>query len=63
MLSRTFPGMLTDELSDYLYLRTAGHIGSLAMLINRGCQRAARTGAELLNKELLEEVKIDAASE
>ncbi|WP_327347025.1 hypothetical protein [Streptomyces europaeiscabiei] len=55
--------MLTDELSDYLYLRTAGHIGSLAMLINRGCQRAARTGAELLNKELLEEVKIDAASE
>ncbi|WP_327723549.1 AAA family ATPase [Streptomyces europaeiscabiei] len=63
VLSRTFPGMLTDALSDYLYLRTTGHIGSLATLINRGCQRAARTGTELLNKELLEEVKIDAASE
>ncbi|WP_367324579.1 AAA family ATPase [Streptomyces sp. HUAS ZL42] len=63
VLSQMFPGMLTDELSDYLYLRSAGCIGSLMTLINRGCQRAARTGAELLNKNLLEEVKIDAASE
>lgn len=63
VLTRKFPGMLADELSDYLYFRTTGHIGSLMTLVNRGCQRAARTGAELLNEELLERVKIDAASE
>ncbi|MFD3308609.1 AAA family ATPase [Streptomyces sp. NPDC058656] len=62
VLSRTFAGVLTG-LSDYLYLRTTGHIGSLVTLINRGCQRAARTGTELLTKKLLDEVKIDAASE
>ncbi|WP_030616302.1 AAA family ATPase [Streptomyces fulvoviolaceus] len=62
VLSRMFAGMLTDGLSDYLYRRTTGHIGSLVTLINRGCQRAARTGTELLTKKLLEEVKIDAAS-
>ncbi|MCZ4095252.1 ATP-binding protein [Streptomyces sp. H39-C1] len=63
VLARKFPGMLADELSDYLYFRTTGHIGSLMTLINRGCQRAARTGAERLDRRLLEQVKIDAASE
>ena len=28
--------MLADELSDYLFARTTGHIGSLMDLINRG---------------------------
>lgn len=32
-------------------------------LINRGCQRAVRTGAERLDEELLDRVKNDAASE
>ncbi|MGX9225095.1 hypothetical protein ACWV95_00190 [Streptomyces albus] len=32
-------------------------------LINRGCQRAARTGAELLDEDLLDQVKLDAAAE
>jgi hypothetical protein len=32
-------------------------------LINRGCQRAVRTGAEHLDADLLDHVKIDAASE
>ncbi|MFD4554899.1 TniB family NTP-binding protein [Streptomyces sp. NPDC058469] len=63
VLCRKFPGMLADELSDYLYIRTTGHIGSLMTLINRGCQRAARTGAELLDEELLDQVKLDAAAE
>lgn len=63
VLSRSFPGMLADELSDYLFYRTTGHIGSLMTLINRGCQRAVRSGAELLSEDLLNEVKIDAASE
>jgi hypothetical protein len=56
-------GMLADELSDYLFARSTGHIGSLMTLINRGCQRAVRTGVEQLNKELLDRVKNDAASE
>jgi hypothetical protein len=63
VLCRKFPGMLADELSDYLYIRTTGHIGSLMTLINRGCQRAARTGIELLDEELLDQVKPDAAAE
>lgn len=63
VLCRKFPGMLADELSDYLYLRTTGHIGSLMTLINRGCQRAARTGVELLDAELLDQVKLDAGAE
>lgn len=57
------PGMLADELSDYLFARSTGHIGSLMTLINRGCQRAVRTGAENLSRELLDLVKNDAASE
>ncbi len=32
------PGMLADDLSDYLFARSTGHIGSLMTLINRGCQ-------------------------
>ncbi|MFE7112770.1 TniB family NTP-binding protein [Streptomyces sp. NPDC057575] len=63
VLCRKFPGMLADELSDYFYIRTTGHIGSLMTLINRGCQRAARTGTELLDEDLLDQVKLDAAAE
>lgn len=57
------PGMLVDDLSDYLFVRSTGHIGSLMTLINRGCQRAVRTGAERLDRDLLDRVKNDAASE
>lgn len=63
VLARKYPGMLADDLSDYLYIRTTGHIGSLMTLINRGCQRAARTGTELLDQELLNQVKLDAGAE
>ena len=42
------PGMIVDDLSDYLFARSTGHIGSLMTLINRGCQRAVRSGAENL---------------
>lgn len=57
------PGMLADELSDYLFARSTGHIGSLMTLINRGCQRAVRSGAEHLDRDLLDGVKNDEASE
>jgi hypothetical protein len=56
-------GMLADELNDYLYARSTGHIGSLMTLINRGCVRAVRTKAERLSEELLDQVPIDAAAE
>jgi hypothetical protein len=32
-------------------------------LVNRGCQRAIRTGEERLTADLLDRVKIDAAAE
>jgi len=51
------PGMLADELSDYLFARSTGHIGSLMTLINRGCQRAVRTGTEVLTRDLMDRVK------
>lgn len=62
-LAGKFPGMLADSLSDYLFARSTGHIGSLMTLINRGCQRAVRTGAERLDRELMDKVKNDAAAE
>lgn len=63
VLADKYPGMIADELSDYLFARSTGHIGSLMTLINRGCQRAVRTGAERLDIALLDQVKNDAASE
>lgn len=56
------PGMLTD-LSDYLFIRSTGHIGSLMELLRRGCVKAIRTGAETLNQKVFDSVKIDSAAE
>ncbi|WP_241059937.1 ATP-binding protein [Streptomyces marispadix] len=44
VLADRYPGMIADDLSDYLFARSTGHIGSLMTLINRGCQKAVRTG-------------------
>ncbi|MBV9026169.1 MAG: AAA family ATPase [Streptomycetaceae bacterium] len=63
VLADKHPGMIADDLSDYLFARSTGHIGSLMTLINRGCQKAVRTGAERLDEDLLSTVKNDAASE
>ncbi|MEY9997123.1 hypothetical protein ABIE67_009155 [Streptomyces sp. V4I8] len=63
VLADTYPGMLADDLSDYLFARSTGHIGSLMTLVNRGCQRAVRTGTERLTRDLLEQVRNDAAAE
>jgi hypothetical protein len=63
VLAGKYPGMLADELSDYLFARSTGHIGSLMTLVSRGCQRAIRTGAERLDTGLLDQVKNDAAAE
>lgn len=63
VLANTGRGMLADELPDYLYERSTGHIGSLMTLIRVGCSRAIRNGHEELTKELLESVKLDGAAE
>ncbi|GGV57488.1 hypothetical protein [Streptomyces spectabilis] len=63
VLADAYPGMLADDLSDYLFARSTGHIGSLMTLVNRGCQRARRTGTECLTRDLLDQVRNDAASE
>jgi hypothetical protein len=63
VLADKHPGMLADDLSDYLFARSTGHIGSLMTLINRGCQRATRTRTEHLSQDLLDSVRNDAASE
>jgi hypothetical protein len=63
VLAESFPGMLADELSDYLFARSTGHISSLMTLINRGCQRAVRTGTERLDRELMDRIRNDEAAE
>jgi hypothetical protein len=63
VLADKHPGMLADDLAGYLFARSTGHIGSLMSLVNRGAQRAVRTGAEHLNAALLDRVKIDEAAE
>jgi hypothetical protein len=62
VLSRTHQGMLVD-LSAKLFERSSGRIGPLTTLINRACQRAVVTGAECIDRELLDKVRTDAASE
>jgi hypothetical protein len=57
------PGMLAEDLSEYLYARSTGHIGSLMELIRRGCARAVRTGGEALSREVFDTIKIDSAAE
>jgi sarcosine oxidase delta subunit len=63
VLGSKHPGMLADELSDYLFIRSTGHIGSLMELIRRGCAKAVRTRAETLTQQLLDTIKIDSAAE
>lgn len=50
-------------LSDYLFARSTGNIGSLMDLIRRGTSRAIRTGAETLDRDLLDGIRIDEGAE
>jgi len=63
VLTDKHPGMLADDLSDYLYARSSGRIGSVMTLVARGCQRGIRTGSEHLDRGLLDHIPNDAASE
>ena len=63
VLADAHRGMLAEELSDYLYVRSTGHFASLMTLIARGCRRAVATGAERLTTEVMDKVNNDAAAE
>ncbi len=58
-----YPGMLAEDLGDYLFARSTGHFASLMTLIARGCQRAIKRKTEQLTAELLDGVRNDAAAE
>lgn len=62
VLTDARPGMLVD-LSRYLFARTTGNIGSLMDLIRRGASRAIRTGREVIDRELLNDIRIDEGAE
>jgi AAA domain len=63
VLADKYPGMLADDLPDYLFARSTGHFASLMALVNRGCLRAVRSGHERLDTTLMDKVKNDAAAE
>lgn len=62
VLAEAYQGMLLN-ISDYLYVRSTGYIGSLMTLITRGITRAIRTGLERLDQNLLDRVLADTAAE
>jgi hypothetical protein len=63
VLADAHPGMVADDLAGYLFARSTGHFASLMTLIARGCRRAVRTGTEKLTRDLLDQVRNDAAAE
>ena len=63
VLARKYPGMLSEDLSDYLFTRSTGHILSLMNMIQQGCEKAMRTGAERLTRRLLDPIVLDLAAE
>ena len=63
VLANKYPGMLADDLADYLFARSTGHFASLMALIKRGCFRAIKTGDERLTQTLLDGIRNDVASE
>ena len=63
VLAKHDNGLLTEQLSDYLYARSSGHMGSLMTLLNRASSRAIRTGIEAVTMEVLESTRLDEAAE
>jgi hypothetical protein len=63
VLADSYPGMLANDLAEYLFARSTGHFASLMTLIMRGCRRAIASGQERLTATLLDGVKNDEAAE
>jgi hypothetical protein len=51
------------NLSDLLWARSSGRLGTLITLISRACHRAIRTGDEFIDAALLERIPLDVAAE
>ncbi|PPJ26494.1 TniB family NTP-binding protein [Nocardia nova] len=62
VLARWKPGQLSN-LTEYLFTRTGGHIGSLMTLVNRGTVKAIRSGGEAITRGLLDTIRIDETAE
>jgi hypothetical protein len=62
VLTHRHRGMLVKH-ADLLFERTSGRIGPLTTLINRACHQAVRTGSEYIDKDDLDQVPLDAASD
>jgi hypothetical protein len=63
VLANKVPGMVADELANYLYARSTGHFASLMTLIARGCHHAIKTGEERLTTHLLDHISNDVEAE
>lgn len=63
LLPGKYPGMLSDDLHDYLYERTQGLIGGLIELLTEGCWQALETGANVLTQEVLDSIDINYIAE
>ena len=63
VLANKTPGMLADDLADYLFARSTGHFASLMTLLARGCQQAIKSGNERLTASGLNLIRNDDASE
>lgn len=62
VLAHGHRGMLYN-ITDYLFVRTSGYIGSLMDLVTRGVARAVRSGTERIDQDLLDRITIDSAAE
>ena len=58
VLANAEPRMLRD-LGPYLHDRTGGNLRSLTTLLERGCDRAIRSGRERLAEEDLDKIEVD----
>lgn len=61
VLADAHPGMLTDEARE-IFRRTQGNLASLTHLIDRACLLATTTGAETIDRAIIDAVTIDNAA-
>jgi hypothetical protein len=63
VLAGTHPGMVADDLADYLFARSTGALRLADDADHPRLPRAIRTGTEQLTRDLLDQVRNDAAAE
>lgn len=63
LLVKQEPGMLVDQLANYIHGRTAGYIGAISNLLREGANLAIDRGDERLSTRLLDQITLDHAAE